>query len=390
MTDNNKTPGLVIIGSGLAGYSLAREYRKLAPNRPLTIITGDGGEMYSKPMLSAAFAQGKAVASLVQKKAEDAAAEWQADILTQAWVTDINRSEQTITYRQNDQEAQLSYEQLVLAIGSSSRRFPVSGDDQVPVSTVNSLEDYGRWRERIGEQGRILLIGAGLIGSEFANDLTQAGFKVDLVDPAPWPLARLLPAEVGRAMAQTFVDNGAGVHMGRTVAFMQKNGAGNLARLDDGTEIAFDHVLMAVGVGANLGLARDIGLEVGAGIKVDRLLRTSDPNIFALGDCAETGAGPLPFVLPLMAQARALAATLTGTETPLVLPAMPVVVKTPLFPVVVCPPSPSAKGAWELEGDAAEAKAIFRGEDGKALGFVLSGSRVAERMSLAKEMPALL
>jgi rubredoxin len=155
--------------------------------------------------------------------------------------------------------------------------------------------------------------------------------------------------------------------------------------------VPFDHALSAVGLTPRTGLARDAALEVQAGIVVDRLLRTSDPAIFALGDCAQTEAGPLPFIAPLLAEARALAATLVGTETPLRLPAMPVVVKTPALPIVVCPPKPGTDGAWVLDVlEKHAAVAVFRTPDGTEAGFALAGAKTGLQQAMAQRMPDLL
>lgn len=390
MTEQSPQNGLVIIGSGLAGYTLAREFRKRDGATKVTVITGDDGAMYSKPMLSAALAQNKTPEALVQKAAEVVAKELDITVLTHTRVLEIDRNAKRLQIVGPTGEAAVGYDRLVLAVGASSRKFPIEGDDAIPVAAVNSLEDYRRWREAIGAKGRILLIGGGLIGSEFANDLTAAGFKVELVDPAPWPLARLLPENFGRAMASAFANQGIGVRFNDSVARLSKVDGQRTAELVSGARVAFDHALMAVGVVPNTNLASAAGLEIGAGVRVDSFLRTNDRSIYALGDCAETDAGPMPFVLPLMAQARALAATLAGEETRLSLPALPVVVKTPLFPVAVCPPPAQAKGEWIISGAAEDGEALFHDEEGETVGFVLTGGQTARRQALAKDMPALL
>jgi len=145
-----------------------------------------------------------------------------------------------------------------------------------------------------------------------------------------------------------------------------------------------------VGLAPRKALASAAGLKVDAGILVDALLRSSDEHIYAIGDCAETPAGNLPFVAPLLAQARALAATLLGEPTPLHLAAMPVVVKTPALPLVVCPPKPGLAGDWQLEMDGNDAQAIFIAEDGSEAGFALAGGRTKLQRELAKRMPDLL
>lgn len=381
-------PGLVIVGSGLGGYTLARDFRRLDRATAVTIVTADGGEAYSKPMLSNALAQGKDAAALAQKGAAQVAAELGVTVLARHRAAAIDRGGHRLTLRRPDgSEVVLPYTRLVLAVGADPRPYQVERDGAVRIHGVNDLDDYAVWRRGLVPGTRVLLIGAGLIGSEFADDLAGAGMAVTVVDPAPWPLGRLLPAELGGELGRALEQRGVRLHLGRTVAWM----AVGRAVLDDGTEIAFDRALSAIGLLPRTGLAAEAGLAVDkGGIVVDRLLATSDPDVFALGDCALTAAGPLPFVLPLMAQARALAATLAGTPTLLTLPALPVVVKTPSLPLVVCPPPAGAAGAWRIEGSGRDRKAVFEAADGSALGFALSGALVAERQTLAKTMPDLL
>ncbi len=381
---------LVIIGSGLAGYSLAKELRKQDTGLPVTIVTADGGEVYTKPMLSNALARHHQADDMVQKEAATIAKELGIEIRTRTQVQAIDRNAHSLTIERNQETESLVYDRLVLALGADPRIFPTEGSDSVEISSVNDLDDYRLWREKIGQKGRILLIGAGLIGCEFANDLISAGFEVALVDPSPWPLSRILPEEIGGLLIDALNRAGCNLYLGRTVARYVDAESGFIAELDDATQVPFDHALSAVGLTPRIGLAKEAGLAVKAGIVVDRLLRSSDPNIFALGDCAQTEVGPLPFITPLLAEARALAAILTGNEAPLELPAMPVVVKTPALPLVVCPPQPGTEGSWELELGADEAIAVFRTPDGTEAGFALAGAKTELQQSMAKRMPDLL
>lgn len=383
-------PALVIVGSGLAGYGLAKELRKRDSTQRILVVTADGGEVYSKPLLSNGIARHQDADDLVQKSADLLARELNLETLNHTRVLTIEPKSRRLRLQHGDRETELTYDRLVLALGADARIFPAEGSEGIPIATVNDLDDYRIWRERIGRSGRILLIGAGLIGCEFANDLASGGFEVAMVDPAPWPLARFLPETIGRMLEEALQGIGCRLHLGRTVARYRKAQTGFLAQLDDGTELAFDQVLSAVGLTPRTALARDAGLEVETGIRVDRSLRTSNPNIFALGDCAQTEAGPLPFIAPLLAQARALAATLSGEETALELPALPVVVKTPALPLVICPPLAGSVGDWELELHKTGARALFRSPDGRELGFVLTGGRTSEQRTLASRMPPLL
>lgn len=381
---------IVIVGSGLAGYALAKELRKHDTGLSVTIVTADGGEVYTKPMLSNAFARHHQPDDMVQKSAVTLAEELNVTIRTRTKVLAIDRNNHHLKIEAAGGSETLTYDRLILALGADPRVFPAEGSDAVAISTINDLDDYRRWRELIGQEGHILLIGAGLIGCEFADDLASAGFKVSMIDPAPWPLARLLPGEIGSMLVSALESAGCNLHMGRTVARYEKLKSGFLAELDDGTRVAFDHALSAVGLTPRTDLAKEAGLEVQAGIVVDSLLRTSDSAIFALGDCAQTEAGPLPFIAPLLAAARALAATLTGNNTPLQLPAMPVVVKTPSLPLVVSPPPPGVEGTWELELGKDEATAVFRTTEGTEVGFALAGGNTSQQRAMAKRMPDLL
>jgi len=380
----------VIVGSGLAGYSVAKELRRHGNLQAIVIVTADGGEEYTKPMLSNALARKHRPDDLVHKDATSLAVELNVKIKVRSKVLSIGRHACHLELDTVNGTETLVYDRLVLAIGAEPRVFPVAGDDKVDVATVNDLDDYRRWRERIGDGGRILLIGAGLIGCEFADDLRSAGFQVSIVDPAPWPLARFLPEPIGIMLTEALEGAGCKLYPGRSLARYLCSESDLIAILDDGTEIPFDHVLSAVGLTPRTQLAAQAGLNVSNGILVDRHMRTSDPAIFALGDCAKTAAGPLPFVAPLLVQAKVIAATLSGNETDLYLPAMPVVVKTPSLPLVICPPPLGEAGGWQVEIEERSAVAIFHADDGREIGFVLAGRKTALQHELTKKMPALL
>lgn len=391
MSGTHTHNGIVIIGSGMAGVTLAREIRKLAAGIPVTLITADDGSVYSKPMLSNALAQNKSPDALVQKSAGAFAAEMNVTVKAHTYVRAIDRAAKQVRVEGPDGGTQVPYGQLVLALGARARDYQVEGSGAAPLFSVNTLDDYTHWREALSADARVLIVGAGLIGLEFANDLSITGHAVEVVDPAPWALGRLLPEALAREMEAAFSGIGVKMHMGRAVTGMiPADGGGWIARLDDGRRIAFDVALSAIGLVPHTQLAKDAGLEVAQGIRVDAWLRTSDRDIYALGDCAQTEAGVLPFVLPLMAQARALAGTLAGRPEPLRLPALPVTVKTPALACVVCPPRPGQTGQWRVEGQGPDRKALFLNENGDVLGFALTGAETKARQVLAKDVPDLL
>ncbi len=376
----------VILGTGLAGYTLAREWRKLDAASPLTIVTRDDGSFYSKPVLSNAFAQNKTADQLPLSSAGQMAAQLKATILTRTEVAAIDTAARTVAAGGQ----MLGYGRLVLACGADPIRVPLDGDAAAEVLSINDLADYTRFRDRVDGRRRIALLGAGLIGCEFANDLRGAGFEVEVIDPALQPLGRLLPPLAAAFLRGALEILGVRFHFGTTVKAVAHTDDGLRVTLDDGDAIDTDVVLSAIGLRPRTALAQAAGLAVNRGIVADALLKTSAPEVYALGDCAEIAGFNLPFVLPIMQAARALAKTLAGTPTAVQYPAMPVVVKTPACPTVVCPPPAGVEGQWQEDPTADGVRALFRDPNGKLCGFALVGTATKDKQALTKDIPPLL
>lgn len=380
---------LVIVGTGLAGYNLAKEFRKLNSERPLILITHDDGRNYSKPMLSTGFTKGKSADELAMNSVAQMREQLKADIRTGVRVNAIDRVAKTL---QVEGEL-LPYGDLVLAVGADVFRPALGGDATDRVYSVNDLQDYARFRTAVAGKHRVVIIGGGLIGCEFANDLANGGFQVDVVEPVGRVLPALLPERASAAVAAGLAALGVRFHFGHSVKGVWREGEGVAVELSNGERIAGDVVLSAIGLRPRTQLALEAGLAVERGIVVDRYLRTSDPHIYALGDAAEVEGKVLLYVLPLMAAARALAKTLAGEPTPVQYPAMPVQVKTPVCPVVVSPVVPGTPGEWQIEAVGNDVTALFRAPDGRLLGFALTGAPAgngALKMELTRQLPPLL
>lgn len=377
---------ITIIGSGLAGYTVARELRKLDKDMPLRIISRDHGGFYSKPMLSNALAGNKAAEQLLMKNAEQMATELNAEVLPHTQIEQINCGEQ----RLQTSAGSLSYSKLVLALGADPFTPDLAGDAASDVLSVNDLDDYRRFRAAVSDKKRIAILGAGLIGCEFANDLLGGGYQIHLLDPAEWPLSRLLPAAGGAFLQQKLEDKGVTFHLGTAAQAVNRDGDGYQLTLQNGTQLQVDVVLSAIGLRPRIALPQQAGLAVQRGIVVNRQLQTSDAHIYALGDCAEVAGHLLPFVMPIMQAARVLAATLAGTPTEVRYPAMPVAVKTPACPTTICPAPLGSSGEWQVSHLDDGLKAVFVDNNGTALGFALLGSANSEKQALAALMPAWL
>lgn len=377
---------IVIIGTGLAGYTVAREFRKLDAETPLVLLTTDDGGYYSKPMLSNALAQGKTADSLLLSAAEQMAQQLKAEIRPGTTVTGLNSASKTLHTSRGDQP----YSRLVLALGADPFRIPLQGSGVDAVLTVNDRADYARFRAAIAGKDRVVILGGGLIGCEFANDLAGADLSVSVIDLAPQPLGRLVPEEVGIAIRDALAHAGVDWHLGTSVTNVDQTDNGFDVTLKDGIVLQADVVLSAIGLRSRVQLAKDAGLNVNRGIVTDGMLATSAPDVYALGDCAEVDGLVLPFVMPIMHAARALARTLAGQPTAASYPAMPVVVKTPSYPLVVSPPALGSQGEWAVEQVVDGIRARFVGADGALLGFALGASAVAEKQALTKLLPMTL
>lgn len=382
----NTSPAIVIIGSGLAGYTVIREIRKLDKSTPITLVTREPGYSYSKPMLSTAIAGNKLADQLISGSAESMAAQLEITILSATEVTSIDTGKQII----ETTKGALSYGKLVLSLGSDQIRLPLEGNAAHEVITVNDLGEYAHFRQAIAGKKKVAILGAGLIGCEFANDLVLGSFEVDVIDQAPQALGRLLPEEAAHALQNKLSEAGVRWHFETTVQSIDRELENLRITLANGSTIYCDTFLSAVGLKPRLELAKAAGIDAGLGIKVNRHLETSAKNVFSIGDCAEIDGLVLPYVMPIMQAARVLAPNLLGQEAILSYPAMPVMVKTPALPTIVSPPAKEASGNWKMKTIEGGIEARFESTDGQLLGFALLGSATTQRAVLTKELPPIL
>ncbi|MDO9420462.1 MAG: FAD-dependent oxidoreductase [Herminiimonas sp.] len=348
---------IIIIGAGLAGYTVAREFRKLDKATPLIMITEDSGGYYSKPMLSNAFAQNKGAQQLITQSAEQMAAQLDAALVTNTRVNGIDTAAKTVDTSSGTYE----FEKLVLAVGAQAIQLGLKGDAADQVLSVNHIDDYAAFRERISAPNaasvRVAILGAGLIGCEFADDLAGAGHAVTLIDPSTRPLAALAAPALSAGLQAALIARGVQFHLGTVAETVTHSGTDLRVTLADGNTVETDIVLSAVGLRPDLRLAQAARLKTARGIIIDTAGQTSAADIYALGDCAEYtsivdgSTRILPYVTPIMTAGRAIARTLTGERTEIDLKPSPVLIKTPSFPLALIPPAPHivADGSWADE-----------------------------------------
>lgn len=386
---------IIIIGSGMAGYTVAREFRKLSPEQELVMICADDAVNYAKPTLSNAFAGNKAPEQIALGDATKMATQLNMRIEAETWVKEINAESHEITLEKNGETITQPYSKLVLAVGANPIRLAIAGDGSDDIHVVNSLTDYRTFRENLSKRKdkRVVILGAGLIGCEFANDLLHSHYDVTVIDLAPQPLGRLLPNHVAEAFKTNLEQAGIKFALSTTVEKVTKinDGEDYAVTLANGQTLVADIVLSAIGLQPNIALAKEANIQTSRGIITNTLLETSQPDIYAVGDCAEVNGTLLPFVMPIMQQARALAKTLSGQNTNVHYPAMPVAVKTPAAPLTVLPAPLDVEVNWETEefDDGMLAKAADG--QGTLRGFVLLGATAGkQRLTLTKLVPDLI
>jgi rubredoxin---NAD+ reductase len=407
---------IIIVGAGLAGWTTVREFRKLNTTTPVLMVTADGGDFYAKPTLSNAFAQKKSPDQLVVTPASKMTETQNISLLAHTRVLSFDPYVKTVTIEKDGVKSSLDFSSLVLATGALPIRVALAGDAAAQVLSVNSLDDFKSFYEAIkstssqridclssyennsikGNENdisvpvKIVVMGAGLIGCEFANDLVNAGYQVSVVDPASRPLAALLPEAASELLRLALQDLGVQWHFGASVQAVDhagKEGESALqVTLANGKTLMADVVLSAIGLRADTRLAVAAGLACERGIKADAALQTNVPSIYALGDSAQyasAGNTTLPYVMPIMNAAKALAQTLAGKITEVVFPVMPVAVKTPALPLMIAPPGMGSAGRWaSTEANVWQ----FVDDQGVPLGFVLAGAQTSKRAEMVKSL----
>ncbi|WP_417622414.1 NAD(P)/FAD-dependent oxidoreductase [Parasphingorhabdus sp.] len=374
---------VVVVGSGLAGFGVLRELRRAAPDAKLTMVTLEDGHFYSKPALSTALAKGKTATTLVTSDAEKMKTQLKLDARIGREAEAIDRAGKALCTTGGP----IHYDSLILATGALPIRPPLDGNAAHRPVSINQLDHYDRFRNELPDGARVLIMGSGLVGTEFANDLVTNGYKPIVVDMLALPLAQLAPPAVGEKLRDALGAEGVEWHLGHKVTAIDYSdpGPGYVATLDDGSKIEADLVLSAVGLRPNISLAEEAGLDVGLGIRVNQYGQTSDPDIYAIGDCAEYQHGLSAYVTPIMAAARGIAPSVLGKPTEIRFPPLSVQVKTTVLPINLLPPAPSVAGEWrKIEDDASGCKHVFVDGDDVICGYVLTNEKCEQRMEMDK------
>jgi NADPH-dependent 2,4-dienoyl-CoA reductase/sulfur reductase-like enzyme len=273
-----ETPkSIVIVGGGLAGGKAAEALREQGYDGPVTLLAAEDELPYERPPLSKGYLMGKDEFEKAVVHPEGWDADHNVDLRRHTLVTAIDRAAHEVALADG---SRVPYGALILATGSEPRSLPIPGADTA--LTLRTHADSDRIRATFGEGRRLVVIGAGWIGLEVAAAARAAGTHVVVLEAAELPLLGVLGPEMGEVFAQLHRDHGVDLRLGAKIAEITPSGV----RLEDGEELEADAVVLGVGVRPRTDLAEAAGLDIGNGVLVDGSLRTSDPDIYAVGDLA--------------------------------------------------------------------------------------------------------
>jgi 3-phenylpropionate/trans-cinnamate dioxygenase ferredoxin reductase subunit len=282
----NTQPSFVIVGGGMAGAIAAQTLREEGFDGKITLLGQEPNAPYERPPLSKDYLQGKAERDSIFVHPEPWYAEHAVELSLGSAVTSLDPASRTVTTATGER---MSYDKLLLATGSKPRHLDVPGADLDGAYYLRNVEDSDGLKIKFADANRVVIIGAGWIGLETAAAARAGGLDVTLLVSGDLPLEHVLGPEVAPIFDELHRSHGVDLRYRTTaVELTGRHGTVTGVMLSDGTRIDADMIIVGVGVAPRTELAAAAGLKIDNGIVVDEHLRTSDPDIFAGGDIAQT------------------------------------------------------------------------------------------------------
>lgn len=310
---------IVVVGAGQAGSSLVARLRKQGFEGQITLIGDEPVPPYQRPPLSKAYLLGEMALERLFLRPESFYEEQNIILRTGEPVTAVDPASRTVTVGADA----IRYDELVITTGSQPRRLPASiGGDLKGVHVVRTLADVDTMAPGIQAGSKALIVGGGYIGLEAAAVAAKLGVEVTLVEMAERILQRVAAPETSAYFRKLHADHGVEIREGVGLDHLQGEDSVTDAVLSDGSTLPTDIVIVGVGIAPDTRLAELAGLEIDNGIRVDALGRTSDPHIWAAGDCCSFPHGEerlrLESVPNAIDQAECVADNLMGADQPYV------------------------------------------------------------------------
>ena len=273
----------LIVGASLAGAKAAEELRTQGFDGRVVLIGAEPERPYERPPLTKDYLRGESEREKAYVHPDGFYAQQEIELETGVTVTGIEPGASRVTL---DDGRVFGYDKLLLATGAEPRRLHIPGADLDRVCYLRSLADCDLLRAQLDAGGRVVVVGAGWIGSEFAASARQRGLEVTVIDPQPLPSERIFGRDVAAFYRDVHAQHGIEFLLGEGVEAFEGHGAVARVRTASGRLVECDFAVVGIGVVPRTGLASAAGLEVNNGIVTDANLQASAPGIFAAGDVA--------------------------------------------------------------------------------------------------------
>jgi 3-phenylpropionate/trans-cinnamate dioxygenase ferredoxin reductase component len=278
-----KEQTFIIVGASLGGAKAAEELRRQGFEGRVLLLGSEPERPYERPPLTKDYLRGESDREKTFVHEQTFYEDQQIELLTEVTVTAIDPGGSRVTLADG---RELGFDRLLLATGAEPRHITVRGAQLEGVHYLRSLADCDRLRARLGTGGRVAVVGAGWIGSEFAASARQLGLEVTVIDPHSLPNERIFGDQVASFYRDVHAEHGVELLLGESVESFVGDAAIEGVRTANGRTIECDFALVGIGVLPRVGLASAAGIAVDNGILVDAALQTSAPDVFAVGDVA--------------------------------------------------------------------------------------------------------
>jgi 3-phenylpropionate/trans-cinnamate dioxygenase ferredoxin reductase subunit len=272
-----------IVGAGLAGAKAAETLRAEGFDGRVVLIGDEPERPYERPPLSKDYLRGEAERSKAHVHDEAFYADNDIELMTDRRVVMLDDAAHMLVLEGDER---IAYDRVLLATGSRARRLEAPGAELAGIHYLRTFAHSDALRDALAGAPRVVVVGAGWIGSEVAASARQLGSEVTIIEPATVPLERVLGPHVGRIYQGLHADNGVRVLTGTGVDGFEGEGSVSAVRTSDGKRLETDLVVVGIGAAPRVELAVDAGIDASGGVLVDASLRTSAPDVYAAGDIA--------------------------------------------------------------------------------------------------------